>query len=116
MYDDQPKRIALPYENDKYHGHALADTLLELGLSNLQRATRPAARSFSCQKMPLRWVLIELKKKSTPQRSTLFLLFFLRATQIVHGGITALTFDNLLGWALFLQGTGAVFTASLKVN
>lgn len=36
--------------------------------------------------------------------------------QTVHGGITALTFDNLLGWALFLQGTGAVFTASLKVT
>lgn len=36
--------------------------------------------------------------------------------QTVHGGITALTFDNMLGWALFLQGTGAVFTASLKVT
>lgn len=36
--------------------------------------------------------------------------------QIVHGGIMALTFDNLCGWALFLQGAGAVVTAYLKVT
>ncbi|CAM9316950.1 unnamed protein product [Discosporangium mesarthrocarpum] len=36
--------------------------------------------------------------------------------QLVHGGITALTFDNLFGWALFLQGTTNVFTAYLKVD
>lgn len=33
----------------------------------------------------------------------------------MHGGVTALAFDNLLGMALFLQGVGAVFTAYLKV-
>eukprot|EP00904_Undaria_pinnatifida_P002582 jgi/Undpi1/12324/HiC_scaffold_5.g02000.m1 len=36
--------------------------------------------------------------------------------KIVHGGVTALAFDNLLGMALFLQGVGAVFTAYLKVE
>lgn len=36
--------------------------------------------------------------------------------QIVHGGVTALTFDNLFGTALFLQNTGAVVTAYLKVK
>eukprot|EP00903_Cladosiphon_okamuranus_P010663 g10081.t1 len=36
--------------------------------------------------------------------------------KIVHGGVTALTFDNLFGMALFLQGTGAVVTAYIKVD
>ncbi|CAN0171154.1 unnamed protein product [Ectocarpus sp. 12 AP-2014] len=36
--------------------------------------------------------------------------------KIVHGGVTALTFDNLFGMALFLQNTGAVFTAYIKVD
>lgn len=60
-----------------------------------------------------------------PQRSTLppnvpstlptLIAFVVLPLQIVHGGVTALTFDNLFGMALFLQKTGAVVTAYLKV-
>ncbi|CAN0100579.1 unnamed protein product [Pylaiella littoralis] len=36
--------------------------------------------------------------------------------KIVHGGVTALTFDNLFGMALFMANAGAVFTAFIKVD
>ncbi|CAM9621809.1 unnamed protein product [Phaeothamnion confervicola] len=36
--------------------------------------------------------------------------------QLVHGGIAALIFDNLFGWAMFLGGTTHVFTANLQVD
>eukprot|EP00611_Tribonema_gayanum_P030780 TRINITY_DN864_c0_g1_i2.p1 TRINITY_DN864_c0_g1~~TRINITY_DN864_c0_g1_i2.p1 ORF type:complete len:496 (-),score=16.16 TRINITY_DN864_c0_g1_i2:320-1807(-) len=35
---------------------------------------------------------------------------------LVHGGITSLTFDNLLGWLQFLEGRMAVLTAYLHVD
>lgn len=38
------------------------------------------------------------------------------SSQIVHGGMTALTFDNLFGMALFLANAGSVFTAFIKVR
>ncbi|KAG5179124.1 HotDog domain-containing protein, partial [Tribonema minus] len=35
---------------------------------------------------------------------------------LVHGGITALTFDNLQGWCMFMDGRTNVLTAYLHVD
>lgn len=37
-------------------------------------------------------------------------------TGIVHGGITALTFDNSFGWLFLANNTPPAFTANISVN
>lgn len=58
-------------------------------------------------------LITNARPSAAPPHSCL-LVFFL--SQIVHGGVTALTFDNLFGMALFMANAGAVFTAFIKVR
>jgi hypothetical protein len=43
-------------------------------------------------------------------------IIFIRHPALVHGGVTALTFDNLLGWLSFLDERPNVLTAYLHVD
>jgi hypothetical protein len=45
-----------------------------------------------------------------------YMYILIRHPALVHGGVTALTFDNLLGWLSFLDERPNVLTAYLHVD